>query len=161
MCMNIFDRQNRQLPFSLNFILTCIERVLERENHETLNGTFSEKCSVLFMFISMFLKDSLDHSTLPGLDHLLGFPFIIETANDDDKFSLQLEDDFIDVLDDSSPDRKCTKKNLLLSFLDELKEADLDLENYDEATYLKNIIHHVVGPLVLKLQLTPFKVEQP
>lgn len=55
----------------------------------------------MFFFLAMFLKSPIDQNSFPGLDQLIDFPFVLESDNDDDKFSLQLEDDFIDLLDES------------------------------------------------------------
>ena len=54
-CLNNYsfiseDGKKYSYPFSLTFIITCLYRVLNRKDHETLNGSDNKILSVAFMF---------------------------------------------------------------------------------------------------------------
>ena len=81
-CTNPVILPNTKLEFSLNFILSCMSRVLTRKNHQTMNGSNEKKIGVVLSMLSLYKNYEFDTCLSNGVDYLLRIPF----CQDDEEY---------------------------------------------------------------------------
>ena len=64
-------------PFDLSFLVTCFQRLKDREEHETMIGPLEKRLSVAAMMFKMYSGISNIESWLPlhGVDHVIRYSF--------------------------------------------------------------------------------------
>jgi len=79
-CENPLKIKNVEYPFSLNFLVNCLKRGLERKSHETLQGDFKKIVSVILMFFNLYKGFRIKNDYLKGFgfDDLMHLPFVCE-----------------------------------------------------------------------------------
>lgn len=66
-------------PFSTSYVVSCIKRILSREEHETLEGTESKRVNVLVNFANMFRNFAIsDYNLSKYFDLAIRLPFTQE-----------------------------------------------------------------------------------
>ena len=71
-----------EYPFSLSFLVQCLMRVKDREQHETLTGPLEKRLSVVFMMFKMYkgIADLDSYLSKRGFDFIMRFSFTDEKA---------------------------------------------------------------------------------
>ncbi|CAD8075564.1 unnamed protein product [Paramecium sonneborni] len=77
--------------FSITYLVSCVQRAIKRENHETLVGSKEKVASVVLFFFSFFNKVQIDK--LP-FDKVFYVPF----TNEDEQYDQLLRKEALDVL---------------------------------------------------------------
>ena len=65
---------------SLDFIISCMHRVLARDSHQTLVGSPSKKLGVMFAFLSLYKNINFESYLDLGIDYLIKIPFTPESG---------------------------------------------------------------------------------
>ena len=53
-CYQSYEKNGLKIPFSLNFLMNCINRVQDRVSHKTLPGNGIQSLGVMSLFVKLF-----------------------------------------------------------------------------------------------------------
>lgn len=109
-----FVSNKLKYPFSLNFMMNCLQRVQSRkECHETLNGQGYKSANILFSFINAYRNFSLDSQYIINEYHMhsaIKMPMTLENKESNEQFDQELIDLFNEIIREDNP-RFDTEKN--------------------------------------------------
>ena len=109
-------------PFSSSFILQCHARLMNRENHETLdNSDLILSTQILFMFVKMYYREKFDQQFLRT--HDLNMFFRIPLTVDDSSLQVpkHVEDLIQYILKNTKKGQKPDDEENIKLFNDEVK----------------------------------------
>ena len=101
-CETPVRAQKYDFPFSFTYLLNCIDRVLKRQNHETLEGDPIHLIQVLLMFFHMFKNQRLNaghYLSKFGIDDFIEVKYHRETPESDSRISANIKEAIIKILD--------------------------------------------------------------
>ena len=110
-------------PFSLNFMLNCLQRVQSRKgSHETLNGQGYKSANILFSFINGYRNELLNDETIK-FDYKmhLGVKMLmtLETKETNEQFDVEIVEMFNEIIYEDNPKFDSEKKkDKVQKFLD-------------------------------------------
>lgn len=137
-------------PFSLNFMMNCLQRVQSRkESHETLNGQGYKSANILFSFINAYRNFFLDSEFVIKefqMHSAIKMPMTLENKETDEQFDQEFIELFNEIIRENNP-RFDTEKNKekIEKFLDVFEAKNfvfkqVSLENIK--VFLNNLIDH-------------------
>ena len=101
-------------PFSINFMLNCLQRIQNRKgSHETLNGQGYKSANILFSFINAFRNIQLNEQTIIeefGMHAAIKMPMTLENSENNNKYDADVVEAFNDIIKDDNQ-RFDTEKN--------------------------------------------------
>lgn len=101
-------------PFSINFMMNCLQRVQSRKDtHETLNGQGYKSANILFSFINAYRNFRFDISQIKsefGFHAVIRMPMTLESKESNSQFDSSLIDLFNEIIKDDNY-RFDTEKN--------------------------------------------------
>lgn len=80
-CRDFIEIPNKKFEFSLDFLITCMIRVINREGHPVLNGSKSKQIGVILAMFNLFKNYEIESCLNNGIDFLVRVPFAEETGN--------------------------------------------------------------------------------
>lgn len=80
-CESTIRVNNNTYEMSLDFVITCMSRVLKRESHLTLIGMKSKQLSVLLIFLNLYKNFLFDSCLEQRIDYVVKVPFANETGD--------------------------------------------------------------------------------
>lgn len=108
-----------ELPFSLNFLFNCMNRVQSRANHPTLNGDGIQSLNVQIMFHKLYQGIKLGEASLVknGFDFGIRYPFVYEDELSHKDIPAEIEAAYQRVLASTFAGQQCTNSQYLTEFL--------------------------------------------
>jgi len=94
-------------PFSINFMMNCVQRVQDRKgSHETLNGQGYKSANVLFSFINGYQNEDLNDNLIKKKFRMhLGvkMPMSLENKETNDQFDNEIIEIFNGIIKEDNP----------------------------------------------------------
>ena len=83
-----FSDENHQFHYemSLNFLITCMVRVINRDHHQTLNGSKTKQLAVTLAMFNLFKNYNFQSCLSLGVDFLIKIPFVDENYRIGNKY---------------------------------------------------------------------------
>lgn len=126
-------------PFSLNFMMNCLERVQNRKGtHETLNSQGYKSANILFSFINGFRNIQLDDESIAKefkIHLAIKMPMTLENLETDSQFDKETIESFNEVIKEDNQrfdtERNIDNVNNFLTLIQSKKMAfqQVSLEN--------------------------------
>ena len=129
-CLNNFTFADVQYPFSLTFLFNCLQRAINRKEHETLIGDEAKVVSVVLMFFNLFRNFKIRDTSLKGLgfDSYMQLPLTYEEKESDEKIPSTLVNKLEKLLQHLKPGNMVIQDQLFYSFVEEIKNTKFDFK---------------------------------
>ncbi|KRX07591.1 hypothetical protein PPERSA_11140 [Pseudocohnilembus persalinus] len=133
-CTEIYDTGSFNYPFSLQYFITCLNRAIYREDHETLVGSPYKMGSVLIMFLNLFKGCQFNEMTMRKneIDEFIQLPFTADDEDFEEKFPQHLKkllkNALIFVNDYRNNLQECPQ---VIEFIDKYLEAKIEIKEID------------------------------
>jgi len=131
-CIQGYSSREGFYPFSLTFLVNCLQRVLARKEHETLVGDRSKKYWVVLGFFQMYKDFKVTDETIKEIkaDLLVEFPFTHEESSLEEELNEKLHESLDKVLKTVKGFEVDMDK--LLVFANEMETLNPKIKNPDE-----------------------------
>ena len=165
----LFSYGKYRYPFSLKYLLTCLYRVQNRKEHETLKGSGIDSAKVMIFFIQMFRNFDFNQESLEGnvFDLAININFSDETAEDEERLASKypkLISLFKRVLDATMPNKQCEDIEGLTELIGHLRDLSSEITLLPpilvdgEAEHCKDEIETLLGLLNKKMSIESSEV---
>ncbi|KAL4471393.1 hypothetical protein ABPG74_008286 [Tetrahymena malaccensis] len=120
-------------PFSVTYLLNCIDRSVNRDNHETLVGDASKLVGVVFMFFNLYrnIKFTAGQLQKMGFQKQIQIAFHNEKNDSDSNINKQLLKKVDQVLKQIRPQDDFEQSPIIQEFLEIYYSSQLAFENVE------------------------------
>ena len=122
-------------PFSLNYFFTCLYRVQNRTDHETLKGKQEKSANVMLMYLQLYQDCQLNPEALKskGFDIAIKVDLTAEQISKD--FDPKLTRILLEILEKTEMKKKCESIDLVHEFVTLFDSLNLEFPSLSK-TYL-------------------------
>ena len=142
-CIDTYKTPENFYPFSVSFLIKCIQRAAGRENHETLVGDQKKVATIILGFFNQYKDFVLEKEALKvlGIDELIEAPFTGENKEVELRIREEAGQDLAHILRDLKGFAIDQEK--LGEFLGRKEVAEVVIDNPDVKQTLKISLENI------------------